>query len=380
MTLTAGQRSILRDGRLDVARKALARFEGRDNGESYVTAERVLSRSETAEPMPRRLHTLREWSQRGELLVRPADRLPFGLARAGRATLVAAREKTGKTTLVNQGIAELSHGGVFLGERLKVARTLLYTIDEPVEDTIQRLLAFGADLDNVIVCDESPTAAMMRDEIRAVRADVVVIDTLPELWRGKVKSANDAEEVSAFLRPYILAAREAQAALTLLYHTSKAGREYRGSIDIGATVDIPLTFRRPNTPGDSDPGGEWDEDATDDGRRLLRGTGRGVKVDVRLSFDGARYSLGAQPMPLRQRILRELARDPASGTALADMINRRKADVLEALRGMAEAGEARNKARVWELTPVGRQHAAAETIGSATVPGHLTPHPAVSHV
>ncbi|MGI8548291.1 MAG: AAA family ATPase [Gemmatimonadaceae bacterium] len=298
-------------------------------------------------------YSLRELLARPELLEPPPAIVP-DIAYAGRVTLLSAREKAGKSTLTGQAAAALSTGGEFLGTHLETARVLWYPIDEPLGDTVRRFQQYGGNPDGLTIQPERPTAVEMRSEILATGAALVVIDTLAELWTGRIESDRDANEVAAFFRPYVNVARETGAAIVVLHHTTKDGAEYRGSVQLGASVDIVLTLKRPQQPTEASArGGEVEEDE-DDGRRTLRGKGRGVNVNMRLHFDGALYSIGDKPMPLRARIMADLARDPASGTELSDRMHVRKETVLFELRDLTREDLVESVLKRYQLTGKGR--------------------------
>ena len=299
--------------------------------------------------------TLRELLE-NPLLLQPPPALLQGIAYEGRVTLLSAREKSGKSTLLTQAVAALSAGSNFLGADLQPARSLIYSIDEAVSDTVQRLHAYNADPDEVGLQTDRPSAAEMRDEIEGTGAKLVVVDTLAELWNGLIDSDRDAGHVGRFLRPYIEVARETRAALVLLHHTTKLGEEYRGSVQLGASVDLVLTLGRPRVRTTSSSTADWNDDDADDGRRVLRGIGRGgVKVDLRLAFDGERYRIGDAPMPLRSRVLALLAGGPASGNSLEERLGGRRETVLATLRELHETGllepQGDGPRRVWRLAP-----------------------------
>lgn len=335
--------------------------------------ERVIASGATPEDLlrggqaPTRLapYTLRELYARPELLKPPRTVIP-GIAYAGRVTLLSSREKLGKSSLTGQGAAALSRGAEFLSELLPVGNTLCYSLDEPLADTVRRLKQHGADEDRIRIQPERPSPEDLRREVESERTDLAVIDTLTELWSGRIESRNNNEQLAVFLRPYVRVARDTGIALVFLYHTRKAGDEYSGGVQLGAAVDLPLTLRRPSSQIDQSnvPATDYDDDPADDGKRTLRGTGRGVKVSLRLAFDGTRYALGDSPLPLRQRIVRELSLDPASGNVLTEQLRVRKQTVVDELRKMRAEGlvTTRGSARsaIYELT----------VIGSVPVPGH----------
>jgi 5S rRNA maturation endonuclease (ribonuclease M5) len=334
-------------------------------GATSLWSPKLEASTEIARPTP---HALRALLERPELMLPPPALIP-NIAYQGRVTLLSAREKAGKSTLVGQGVAALSRGGHFLNEQLQPGRVLWYPIDEPAGDTVRRLQLFGADPDSVIIQTERPTADELRAEILATNAKLVVIDTLGELWSGRITSARDAEEVGPYLRPFVVVARETNCALVLLYHTTKSGAEYRDSVQIGASVDIILTLRMPGIKSEAD-GGEWDTGREDDGRRVLDGRGRGgINVKVRLAFDGTRYNMGDAPMPLRSRVLNELTYGPASGNSLVSVLKARRDTVLSELRTLSAEG-------LVEQTRDGQKISFALTArGAAGQTGHPVPAP-----
>lgn len=319
---------------------ALEITAGSDPAPSAMMRERSNAR---VRPAP---FTLRDLYAMPELLVPPTAIIPW-IAYDASTTLISAREKTGKSTLVGQAIAAGSNGTEFLGQTVGPFRTLWYAIDEPMSDTVRRFQTNSANPLAVTVQPERPTAVEMRREIEDACADVCVVDTLSRLWRGRIDSANNNDAVADFLWPYIEAARETGAALILLYHTTKAGREYRGGIELGACVDLPITLRRQgqSQPADADDGfdADYDDDSRDDGRRLLVGRGRNVDVKLRLAFDGDQYVLGDSPMPLRSRILAELEHEAASANSLAEILTTRKDRVLSELRDLCAQGSVQKR-------------------------------------
>lgn len=269
-------------------------------------------------------------------LTDPPHALVPDLVYAGRVTLLSGREKSGKSTLVGQAAAALSCGGSFLGATLEPARVLWLPLDEPRGDLVRRVERHGADHDAFLVADDRPaSAAQLGAMVHACGARVVVVDTLSDLWAGFVSEEKDAGETANFLRPYARLARETGVGLVLLHHLPKTqGTMYRGSTAIGATVDILATLT-PIRVGD-EPG---DEPADDDGRRILRVKGRAdVSATVSLSFDGERYARGHAPLPLRDRVLRSLRDEPATASELAEILGKRKGDVLQEVRTLKAQG------------------------------------------
>jgi hypothetical protein len=291
-------------------------------------------------PRPR---TLREWLERPELLVSPAPLVPF-FAWRSRVTLLSARAKGGKSTIVGQAAAAVSNGEPFLNETTEPTAVLWYAIDEHPADTVHRLQTYGANLDNFFIEEKRPAASELSRDISATGAGLVVIDTLTELWAGRIDSDRDANDVARFIRPYVEVARRSDAALMLLHHTTKSGDQFRGSEQLAAAVDIVLTLRQPGQrPTGSMQASDVTDDndfvAMDDGRRRIEGKGRSsIRIDLRIHFDGTHYHLGDGSLALDVRILRGLRNESMSRSALAESLRVRKERVLTTVHTMMEQG------------------------------------------
>lgn len=337
-------------------------------GTREMLAERIAAGPLLASgPPPReRPRRLRQWLEDPNILKPPAVVIPF-LAWAGRVSLFSAREKIGKSTLTGQAVAAATRGGTFLGEVVPACDVLWYGIDEPIGDAVRRLQENGADVDRTILQDVRPeSAADLRSDLeRFPDVRLVVIDTLTELASGQLESDKDAQQVAMFVRPYVEVARQTGVALLLIHHTTKAGREFRGSVQLGAAVDVKVQLRQPER---AIPEGEVDDEpTTDDGIRLLDAKGRGVTFGVRLQFDPGRYRLADTPPSMRNRVLDGVTMyGPISGSALAKEIGGKKERVLSALHALRVEGLCwapdSDKGK-WSLTPVGRRNAAS---GSAS--------------
>ncbi len=89
-------------------------------------------------------HRLEDLLAHPELLEPPPNVLPR-LAWAGRVSLLASPEKTGKSlTLVGQAVAAKALGHDFLGEATEQGATLWLALDEPLNDVVRRLVRYGA--------------------------------------------------------------------------------------------------------------------------------------------------------------------------------------------------------------------------------------------
>jgi hypothetical protein len=319
-----------------------------------------------------------------ELTRPPASIIPDFLYE-GRVTLLSAREKVGKTTLAAHAVAELTRGGVFLGTHLAAARVLWLAIDEPLGDTVRRFGAQGADPAHLLICSQQVTIAAFRAMLDEHEPSVVVVDTLSDLWRGRVQNDRDSTEVGDFLRPFVTVIRERGVAMLLIYHTSKAGAEYRGSGALGAMVDAPLTLRRRGkhapglaSGGVTSPDDDDDDAGDDDGRRLLLGATRWGRVRLRLRSDGERYELdGSTSDSVSDRLLAVIRSVPGqSGSALSVAVRARKSLVLGELRSLELRGLVEERKRGWwpiaAPVPEGRGVAPSGTGAGTDIRGDLT--------
>lgn len=295
--------------------------------------------------------TLREWLQNPKLLVEPPSLIPW-LALSGRSTLLAAREKTGKSTLLAQAVAALTIGGPFLDRDLDPAIVLWYCLDEPIADCVRRFERLGGDPDCLVISTERPTAGEMQAEAKAVGAALVVVDTLTELWRGMIRSEKDADDVAGFLDPYIRLLRESSISLIFSHHTPKSGNDYRGSGAIGAKVDVILLLRRPGTGLRPEDSNETDsEPEIDDGQRILEGRGRGLPHFVhRLSFANQTYSLGETPLSLRERILAVVSQGVDTTRGIRERVRGKSQRIGDTLAQLHREGIIKKAGRLWVLS------------------------------
>jgi len=246
------------------------------------------------------------------LLVEPEILIPF-LAVTNRTTLLSGREKSGKSTLTAQLVADATRGRDVLGIPIPAPRSVLwYSIDEPLGDTVRRFQGLDADLTRLFISDAPRTreelfSCMSADLSSRPDVSLVVIDTLSRLLSGV--DVNAAEKVEPVIWSLVDFFRQHNVAAVLLFHTGKKGQEYRGSTSIGATVDEILTLKRRGEEDRDD----FDsvEDSDDDGRRVLVLSGRTLRDKVQLAYHSGRYGLWDALHPPRERIIEALAEGPA---------------------------------------------------------------------
>ena len=145
------------------------------------------------------------------LLEEPEVLIPY-LAVASRITLLSGREKSGKSTLTAQLIADATTGRPIFGQPASPRVSVLwYAIDEPLGDTVRRLQTLGADLDHLFISDAPRTwqelvECLAEDLAEHPGVSLVVIDTLSRLLSTvDVNSSEKVEPVLWRLKDHLFA-------------------------------------------------------------------------------------------------------------------------------------------------------------------------------
>lgn len=263
--------------------------------------------------------TLGELQLHPELLKPPAAIIPW-LAWPERVSLLSAREKRGKTTLIAHGAAALSQGAPFLGESTQAARVLWVFYEGHVGDVARTLTAAGAHSESVILMRGRPGEwAPLVAAIEKYQPALVVIDTLASFAAGTlVKEFSRAEQWTPVMNMFSRLAQSHHAAFIVIHHDKKSGG-YADSRAIGAGVDMLLNM--PGEPGDPSP------------RRQLTGVGRWPYSPCTITIDSGRYvieGMGATPVELE--VLSYVRQHPGcSKRAVRDALGRRKDDADSAI-------------------------------------------------
>ncbi len=307
------------------------------------------SRREVGQPV--QLSTARslgEWLENEEILCPPRSVVP-SLVVQGRVTLLSGREKIGKSTLVAGAVASVSAGKPVFGEATAwPLRVLWYALDEHATDTVRRFEKLGADSSQVFINDQPRTVdqllAALKCDISAIPGvELVVVDTLSRVFAASGVDPNSSREVEPAISRLVDYFHRRDVACILLYHTGKGGREYRGSTAIGATVDDILTLRRRGQTEEDD----FDDEISDDGRRLLAQDGRNLRGRLHLVCKNGLYGLYDHQEPARERILEALRHhgSAASRSALCKLAGGRKKDALRTIEELIADGSIRLSGR-----------------------------------
>ena len=204
----------------------------------------------------------------GEPLGRVGERLPAGLVRLSdpevkptpvdgspvvapriahqeRVTLLHAREKIGKSTLISAAAAKVTRGSRFLGVALTKG-DLLWIGEEAAGDIKARLNRHGANLDRVYyIWSPSPVredGSSLQALVARIRPRWLVIDTWDHYVTAHRAAATARRVDQRLLLLHIRdLARQYDMAVTISHHNQKTARrdalgEYRGPTAIGANV------------------------------------------------------------------------------------------------------------------------------------------------
>jgi RecA/RadA recombinase len=197
-----------------------------------------------ADPGP--LRTLADILRDPSVLELPETVVPR-LAYRGRVTLVAGREKSGKSTLAGAGAACVSAGRPFLGETTTPTRVLWVSLEEHLGDLARRFVEHGAEPENVLVLERpSDGLAELETAVRVHAPRLVVLDSLAEFCDRWVDEASQASQWVAPLAALRSLARTHDLGLQLIHHARKSDGRYRDSFAIGAAVDVILEMEAAN--------------------------------------------------------------------------------------------------------------------------------------
>lgn len=290
---------------------------------------------EEAPPEDQRpFHYLTDLLKNPSLLEPPPIVVPR-LAWQGRVTLLAAREKVGKSTLMGQAVASLALAPKsFLGDDMLTPKVSLWLgLDEPLGDIVRRFDRYALKADNPKVTDRiairnsKPDAEELLEMILRINAELVVIDHLTEYGAGHVKDPNSPTEYQPILKTLRMVAQQSHCAIVLLHHSSKAGG-YRDSTQIGAGVDAIV---------------EISPDEKDESIRVCKCRGRVAVSDFRMAYNGGYYETTEGGVSLTLQIQRVIRAQPGCSTRqVVSQVSGRTESVLKALGEIEASGLIKN--------------------------------------
>lgn len=172
-----------------------------------------------------------------------------GYLARGLTTLLSARAKIGKTTLLFHLLQALLSGQTrFMDRRLQFKGKVLLLTEEPKEVLTRRLERFGLVGDELLIIRQfdvrswPETLGQVRLAIEREGVSLVVLDVIDKFW--SLKDENEAQEVVQALKPLQAIIQEHNAALLIHHHLRKQpgdeGTAHRGSGALVGAVDIAL--------------------------------------------------------------------------------------------------------------------------------------------
>ena len=297
---------------------------------------------EVAEPSAAPVYRLEDLLLRPELLEPPPVVIPR-LAWRGRLTALGSAPKMGKSTLVGQAVAAFVQGEPFLDEPLAVGRVLWLALDEPIGDTVRRLVQHGAQ-GGVWLMQERPDPETLEGILTEEQIQLLVIDTVTEWAAGLVEDHNASGQWQPLYQQLRAVLQKTDAGGVLLDHTPKGNAEVlAGSLQKMAGVDLVLTMTTsPESPN----------------VRTIRGRGRVPCTDFTVVYDGERSTLRTGELSLDTRIFHQIAQRPGIGlAALRERMGVRGEAVDRAVTALQRRGMVEDRghrgARAFHILPLG---------------------------
>lgn len=275
---------------------------------------------------------LSELLARPELLAPPECVVPR-LAYRGRGVLLAAPDKSGKSTLLAHAASALTLGRSWLGEPTTVGRVAWMGLEESLGDAVRRFSELDADPERVQLVTMTPPDLLERTSelLDAWPADLLVVDSLAEYARvtcgGRAPDSGDAAGWGAVMRPLVALARLHDIALVILHHVRRSDGQARDSGEILAAVDATLEMSYPS--GGQDPA-----------VRRIKGRGRWPIEPFRVALRDGHYELaGGAPLSTDALVLIHVERDPgASRSAVRRALSVRASVADAAINQLIERG------------------------------------------
>jgi hypothetical protein len=260
------------------------------------------------------------------------------LAWRGRTTLLAAREKAGKSTLATAAAAAVSQGALWLGDATTPGIVLWIALEEHVSDLAARFHDWQADAARIHVIDslwglDDPMDAL-HAEARAVMPTLLVVDTLSALVdaTGTRPDPGSSTAWTPIMSALTRIARDTDAAVEILHHARRSDGAYRDSSAIGAGVDAIVEMA----------------DGPDADVRVLRVRARWRVGDYSIRLAGEpgtqRYGLATGEPSLDARVLQYVEAHPGcSARAVRAGVAGRTADITAAIHRLLGAHAIENR-------------------------------------
>jgi hypothetical protein len=246
------------------------------------------------------------------------------LAWRGRLTLLAGREKDGKSTLASAAAAAVSRGGFFLEDSTLQGNVAYLALEEHLSDVAGRLHRFDADPERVFIAghDLDRSSLDLERAMTKHKPMLVIVDTLAAFVGGDIEDAGSSAAWTPLMARFVRIAREHETAVVLLHHARKSDGTYRDSTAIGAAVDALIELR---------------PDQDNSNVRRLKGRARFSIADTSIELAANGYRLAAGELSLETRVLAFVQAMPGcSSRALVKGVSGRHSDILAMVRSLKE--------------------------------------------
>jgi hypothetical protein len=306
-------------------------------------------------------------------MVEEVDWMIEGLLREAGIMLLSAKPKVGKSELARNLVKAAATGGEFLGRRCVKSKVLWVGLDEAEGHLRERQEVHGLIGLGVSWVTERPVgdkAAWLREVVRALEPDLVIVDTIGRLF--DVDDFNDYSKVTKATQVLLDLRSEYGTTFVMLHHNNNADGVL-GSVQWQAMVDTIMVITR----------------APESAERFVRTTQRaGTDLEPsRLSYDPDTGSMTiaepkfiADQRSAEQKILDYISRlgRPATRDELSGYSGRGRAVGRAAVDALASAGllslKIDGKKRLYAVQPRAQQDAdelleyAAERLGEQSDP------------
>lgn len=296
----------------------------------------------------------------------PVRWLIDGVVERGSLTLLAGREKEGKS-LLTQALAACvaSGGGEIAGITCKPGKVLLVDAENGGRVLHRRVRGLGlaSEHSDQLVIAEARGADLRHHLshldalLREHEPDLLIVDSFRSTWAGE---ENSSGEVAAVLDPVRNLVRDRDVATILIHHAGKLGG-YRGSTGIGAAVENVLELVRLQDDDDRrrrrlrNAACRYAQEAPDLWLRIEGDVARNlVLVEPAEPFDGRREDEEPQrgtPVQdqLVDRVRGVLKIEPQTQATIARALGRdaRDQSVRRVLKALAASGDASKSAAGW---------------------------------
>lgn len=266
-------------------------------------------------------------------LLNPPEPIAKGLVWANRITLLAAREKTGKSTVAGAAAAAISAGKPFLGQPTVASNVLIISLEEHASEFATRFVKFGAVAERIAIISNRTGQDLLNaiwEAADEIKPSLIVWDTLGAFANaisGKTLDSGDAQGWTRVMMEILEVSRACGASL-VLHHANKKDGKYRDSTAIGAAVDVILHMH-----------GEDNEP------RTLKAQGRFEIPEIRIALEPDGFRLVESASDLQERVRAFIGTHPrCSMRDIIEGVGGRSSDVVKAkdtllkMRVIANAG------------------------------------------